>query len=485
MIVCLYFLVALVASVLGYFFIDEKMNIYYMASCSWAMAIGAVGFVGYMRFKSRDFSYLSASSLFVLGFGLVHFFYGAILLIEEEIQYLSFLWRYPKSANYTILIGVVAFSLFIFGYLSLTLKKARVIPTRIASVSEANLSRLLLIAPIVSIVNFAMFLAVVGPTYLSGAYAGSSNWRGGGTYYFLFFEIFFYLTLTLEVYKIRLRAKGREWGVLKYAFSFNIVTLALLFFYIVFNAYIGDRGPILTTLFIVVGGYDFFIKRFKLITVLAALLFGMFTMSFIADYRTRDASMTFEQRMDKGLFRMGDRKWYAAPGELGGSVRILNTAIVYAESDGLWWGKFQTVYILGLVPMAKSFVAYTLRLPFGMTSSFYFTQIINGVGSAVGAGTTIVADIYMDWGVTGVVVLFFVLGRFMAWIESNVAHSTSLYLNCLYLLVLSNALYWGRSALLAEINTWAWSLLILWASHRFLLGHRFIMERRAKRSFLG
>lgn len=483
MFLSLYFVVILLVSVLGYFFCGEQINVWYMSACAVANGIGAIAFCCVMRLRRDSWSYLSASSLFVLGFWLVHFFYAALVPFVEEIENSAFLWRFPDLANYTILVGTVAFCFFIFGYLSFMSKAPRQVPGRIASVSQTNLSRMLLVAPVISIVNFGLFLSVVGSEYLSGAYAGSSNWGAGATYFFLFFEIFFYLTLALEVYKIRLRRQ--ELGVLQYAFSFNIVTLTLLFFYIVFNVYIGDRGPILTTLFIVVGGYDFFIKKFKLITVVVALIIGISAMSFISNYRTRDATMSVTERLEEAKYKLDDKKWYAAPGELGSSVRCLNTGIALAESEGFWWGKFQAVHVLGLIPMAKRVVIYTFNIPFGMTSSTYLTWNINGVRSSVGTGSTIVADVYLDWGLTGVIIMFFILGRFLAWIESNVANSQSLYLNCLYLLVLANALYWGRAVYLNSINRWVWSLLILWAAHRFLLGNRFVQEQRPKRSFLG
>jgi hypothetical protein len=481
----IYLVSILLASVLGYFYVGETMNIYYMSACSVATGVGAIAFCAVMRARHEKWSYFSASSLFVLGFWAVHFFFAAIISFEEEVQNNAFLWRFPDLANYTILVGTIAFCFFLLGYLLFMAKPPRVQPERIASISQSDLSRLLLIAPVVSIVNFSLFLLVVGPAYLSGAYAGSSNWGTGATYLFLFFEIFFYLTLALEVYKIRIRSKGKPMGVLQYVFSFNIVTLALLFFYLVFNVYIGDRGPILTTLFICIAGYDFFIKRFKLITVLVAVALGVMAMAFISNYRTRDASKTITERVEQAGRKAANSEWYSAPGELGSSVRVLNTGIALAESDGLWWGKFQAVNILGLIPMAKSFVIRVLHLNFGMTSSTYLTWNINGIQSSVGTGSTIVADVYLDWGVTGVIIVFFILGRFMAWLELNVAHSHSLYLNCLYLLVLSNALYWGRATLLINLNRWVWSLLILWAAHRFWLGRRYNQERRPKRSFLG
>lgn len=483
MFLSLYFVAILLASVLGYFFCSEQMNVWYMSACAVANGIGAIAFCCVMRTGRDRWSYLSASGLFVLGFWMVHFFYAAIIPFEEEIENAAFLWPFPSLANYTILVGTIAFCCFIFGYLSFLSKAPRQVPERIASVSQTNLSRMLLVAPVISIVNFGLFLSVVGSEYLSGAYAGSSNWGPGATYFFLFFEIFFYLTLALEVYKIRLRQQ--DLGLLQDSFSFNIVTSALLFLYLAFNVYIGDRGPILNTLFIVVGGYDFFIKKFKFITVIVALVIGISAMSFISNYRTRDATMSVAERLEQAKYKLDDKKWYAAPGELGSSVRTLNSGIALAESDGFWWGKFQAVHVVGLIPMAKSVVNYTVNIPFGMTSSNYLTWNINGVGSSVGTGTTIVADVYLDWGVAGVVIMLFILGRFLAWIESNVAHSQSLYLNCLYLLVLSNSLYWGRATYLNSINRWVWSLLILWAAHRFLLGDRFVQKRRPKRSFLG
>jgi hypothetical protein len=478
-----YFVAILLGSVFGYFFCGEQMNVWYMFACAFATGIGAISFCAVMIRRRDRWSYLSASGLFVLGFWIVHFFYAAIIPFEEEVENAAFLWGFPDLANYTILVGTIAFCCFMFGYLSFRSKAPRQVFEQISTVSQENLSRMLLVVPFISIVNFCLFLGVVGPAYLSGAYAGSSNWGSGATYFFLFFEIFFYLTLVLEVYKIRLRRQ--ELGVFQYALSFNVVTLAFFFLYIVFNVYIGDRGPILTTLFIVVGGYDFFIKKFKLITVILAIVIGISAMSFISNYRTRDATMPVAERLEQAKSKLDDKRWYAAPGELGSSVRTLNTGIALAESDGFWWGKFQAVHVLGLIPMAKSVVISNLNIPFGLTSSTYLTWKINGVGSSVGTGTTIVSDVYLDWGVTGIIIMFFILGRFLAWIESNVANSQSMYLNCLYLLVLANALYWGRATYLNSINHWVWSLLILWAAHRFLLGHRFIQERRSKRSFLG
>lgn len=480
-----YLVSILLASTLGYYFLGEGMNVYFMFGCALATGTAAIAFFAVMRNRSEKWSYLSASSLFVLGFWIVHFFFAAIIPFEEDVQHNPFLWRFPDLANFTLFVGTIAFCFFLLGYLLFVAKPARLQSVNIAAVSPAMLSRLLLMAPVVSIVNFTLFLSVVGPAYLSGAYAGSSNWGTGATYFFLFFEIFFYLTLALEVYKIRIRSKGKPMGPLKYAFSFNLVTLALLFLYLVFNAYIGDRGPILTTLFLCVGGYDFFIKRFKLITVLVALGLGVMAMAFISNYRTRDAGMTLTERIEEAGYKSASKNWYSAPGELGSSVRVLNTGIALAESDGYWWGKFQAVNILGLVPMAKSFVIYKLRLNFGMTSSTYLTWNINGFRSAVGTGTTIVTDVYLDWGLPGVIIMFFILGRFIAWIELNVANSHSLYYNCLYLLILSSSLYWGRAVFLNNINVWVWSLLILWLAHRFVFGNRFVQQSRLKRSFLG
>lgn len=477
----IYIIFVLLASILGYLFVGEGMNLWYMSLCSMTMGGASILFCQMMHRKFPHWGYLSASSLFCLGFWIVHFFYASLLIVYEDVQFMSGLWPYTDIANYTTLVSVLAFVGFYLGYLSFAQQAPRRSVRSATVPSRHSLSKLLLVAPLVSIGSFACFIAVVGPTYLSGGYAGSGNWGSGASYFFQFFELFFYLTLILEVYKIKLQKK--ELGVIAYALSFNWLTLAFLFAFVVFNLYIGDRGPVLTAAFILVGGYDFFIKRFRLVTVVFALVFGIVVMSYISNYRTRDAGASLEERVEDAKYKLQEKRWYHAPGELGSNVRTANVGIAMAHSDGYWYGKFQGVHILGVIPFAKGVVLYTFRIPFGMTSGVYLTMAING-SRGVGVGTTPVADVYLDFGLWGILLMFPFLGRFIAWLELNAFSTDSVYHIVVYLWVLSEALYWPRAVFLHNLNEWLWALFILWLVEKFFLRSRRVNESVMSRRFM-
>lgn len=476
-----FIIAVLLGSALGYFYVGEGMNLWYMSLCSIAMGGVSCFFAARMHRKHQRWGYLSGSALFVLGFWIVHFFYAALLVFYEDIQHQPGLWPFPDIGNYSILVATIAFSLFFLGYLSLAEKRPQKKVTKVLIPSRESLSRLLFVAPVISVINFGLFIFIVGPTYLSGAYAGSGNWGAGATYFFLFFELFFYLTLILEVYKIRLM--GGQSGVLQYALSFNWLTLLFLGCFIIFNVYIGDRGPVITATCILVGGYDVFIKRFKLITVLAVLLFGVVTMSYISNYRTRDAGASLQERIEDAKYKLEEKKWYHAPGELGTNVRTLNAGIAFSQSDGHWYGKFQGVHILGVIPFAKGVVAYTLKIPFGWTSSSYMTVMINGK-RGVGVGTTPVADVYLDFGLWGIVILFPLLGRLFAWVECRAFFSQGVYSFVIYMWLLSEALYWPRAVFLHNMNEVVWVLGLLWLANKFFLRGRYTNESTLVRPFI-
>ena len=478
----LYLIFVLLASILGYFYVGEGMNLWYMSLCAFAMCGASILFCVTMRHEQKAWGFFSASSLFSLGFWIVHFFYASLLVVYEDIQHERGLWLFPDLGNYSMLVAVIAFSLFYVGYLSLGKTQPRMVMRSITVPSQRSLSKMLLFTPLLSMVNFAMFIAVVGPTYLSGAYAGSANWDTGATYYFQFFELFYYLTLILEVYKIRLIK--RHLNVFQYVLSFNWLTLGFLVVFTLFNLYIGDRGPVIAAICILVGGYDLFIKRFNFILVVCALVVGIMSMSYISNYRTRDAGASFEERVEDAKYKLAEKHWYHAPGELGSNVRTLAAGIAFAESEGHWKGKFQGVHILGMVPFAKRVVLYVFRIPFGLTSSGYLTIMING-GRGVGVGTTPVADVYLDFGIFGVIVMFPVLGRFMAWLELNVFSSESVYIFVVYLWLQSNALYWPRAVFLHNINEIVWALFILWLVQKSLLRSHEKKEMVLARPFLG
>ena len=157
----IYIIFVLLASILGYLFVGEGMNLWYMSLCSMTMGGASILFCQMMHRKFPHWGYLSASSLFCLGFWIVHFFYASLLIVYEDVQFMSGLWPYTDIANYTTLVSVLAFVGFYLGYLSFAQQAPRRSVRSATVPSRHSLSKLLLVAPLVSIGSFACFIAVV------------------------------------------------------------------------------------------------------------------------------------------------------------------------------------------------------------------------------------------------------------------------------------------------------------------------------------
>ena len=96
------------------------------------------------------------------------------------------------------------------------------------------------------------------------------------------------------------------------------------------------------------------------------------------------------------------------------------------------------------------------------------TAVIIGPYSRIGVGTTIIADIYLDFGLFGCVILMGFLGGGFAWIENRGFYTKSLYSHTLFMMCASFAFYWPRSSYITNIKEITWTLLLIFVMHRAL-----------------
>jgi len=417
------------------------------------------------------------SSLFLISFAIVFFQYPLLAPFYYEIRYNSLLWMREEFVNWTTMISAGSIHLFMAGYIG-GFYKFTTGPklVKVASASRQKIRVLLFIFPIVAISCFGLFLATVGESYLGGAYGGSANWGGGASYFFRLFEVFFYLTIALEVYKIKLI--NPRASLTQYILSFNIHTGAFIAFFLLFHIYTGDRGPIISTVLILVGGYDFYFKRLPYFISLAAVVAAAFSLSFISAYRTKDTSLTLEERIQTGKREQKDKKFYEITGDLAASVRIMNYAVMMTdEPSDFYWGWVQAGRVATMVPFAAGILnrAVPLRVngaPLGTTSSSIFTYAVLGPNSNIGVGSSILADLYIDFWIFGCFIGMLLFGYFIAWTEVRGSISVGVFQVVFYLLVVSGAVYWARSFIGVNFQQWFLAMIVLYVIHKYFLGNR-------------
>jgi hypothetical protein len=466
----------------SYFLFGRGFNEWYVFVLSLVSVLNMLIFDFVARAGFRRRGLFCASTLFLISYSIVFFQFPLLAPFYEEIRFNQLLWMRDEFVNWTTMVSAGSIHLFMAGYIwGLTNERRKARPAPIAVASRDKLRVLLYSLPLASFGCFAAFMALVGRSYLSGAYGGSANWGAGATYLFRLFEVLFYLTIALEIYKIKQRKPNI--GVIEYIFSFNMHTLAFIGFFFLFHLFTGDRGPVITLLLMLVGGYDLLFKRLPIFISIVAIVAGVFTLSFISAYRTKDASMTMEERIEKGKQKTKDKKFYEVTGDLAASVRIMNYAVMLTpEFSDYYFGWIQAGRVATSVPLAakvfrKAIPIQVHQTPLGSTSSSIFTYHVLGPDSTIGVGSSILADLYIDFGIVGCFAGMALFGYFIAWSEFKASSTFALFPVVFYLMVVSTSIYWPRSFIGISFQQWVLTFGILYLIHKYFLGNYRVMLR--------
>jgi hypothetical protein len=455
----------------SYFIFGNGFDDKYISVLSGISMLNMLFFDFIVRKRLPSKGLFSCSTLFMISYAIVFFQFTFLVPFYPEIAENDLYWGYGDQVNWVTMIASCSIHLFMMGYIEVLCRRAGRFRKQLVAVANCDkLRKLLYFLPAVSIFIFGIFLAMAGRGYLSGAYGGSANWGGGASHFYKLFEVFFYLTVALEIYKIRLLNPNA--GTVGYITSFNVHTLGFIGFFVLFNLYVGDRGPVISTILILVGGYDFLFRRLPYLISIACIVFGVIVMSFLSEYRSKDASLSIQEKVDKGKRKSEDKKFYEYTEDLAASVRIMNYAVmVTPEPSSYYYGWVQLGRFTGVVPMLSGvFRTLPIRVhntPLGASSSSIFTYHVLGPNSQIGVGSSIVADLYIDFGVFGSFAGMFLFGCFIAWVEVRATNSIGLFRVVFYLLVVINALYWPRSFIGIAYQQWFLSLVSLYFIYKY------------------
>lgn len=473
----IYFLLLSPVLFLSYYIFGGGFDEWYVFTLSVVSVVNMVVFDVISRRLLPAKGYLSCSSLFLLSFAIVFFQFPLLAPFYDDIRYSKLLWAREEFVNWATMLSAVSIHLFFAGYLWRMLKYGPEKPVRVAVIQPYHLRKMLFIFPIISIACFALFIALVGPSYLRGAYAGSANWGGGSTHIFRLFQVLFYLTLAIDIYKIKITKPTV--GLIEYFFSFNLLSISFAGAFILFNLYTGDRGPILATVLILAGGYDFFFKRINLLVAIAAVASGILVLAFVSDYRSKDAAASMEQKIDDGKRKGKEKKFYEYTGDLASSVRIMNYAVMITPNfSDHYFGWIQAGRVTTTVPFAAGFFRKAVPIqvhqtPLGSTSSSVFTYHVLGPDSTIGVGSSILADLYLDFGAPGCIFGMLFFGYFIGWVELRAQTHSGMYQVVFYILVVSTSIYWPRAFIGINFQSWFLSMFVLFVAQRYYLGTGF------------
>tara|TARA_R110002033_G_scaffold143959_1_gene182055 strand:+ start:5618 stop:7003 length:1386 start_codon:yes stop_codon:yes gene_type:complete len=385
---------------------------------------------------------------FLLGFTIVHFQWLIMYRFSNLIpKNLTRIWIDDDYLNYGTWLSVIGGVSFLLGYWSLNKIKKNTKP-----LLNFNYTKLLYF----TIALFALFLLSVGSGFFSGArYIKGESYTPGGLSSYI--KILFSISLTLlTVFVVLNNKNSHKKSFLRWMMALNKSYLILVLVYVITFLAAGDRGgpiSLILTLFILIGS---FVRPFKLKELVLAIVVGASLMTIISLGRGVDSNNNI---LESGYENLELNSGYDFTLELANSVRTLYTSVSQVPMNhDFFYGQLWSGNVLSVVPFAQTVYVQMLGVDNEyLGSAEYITFLTFGKNPRSGEGTSLIADIYLNFGPVGVVLLMFVLGFILKKLNLNLLVSNDLRWIIVAAIFGGVSFYLGRSTFFVMLRPVIWS----------------------------
>jgi hypothetical protein len=244
---------------------------------------------------------------------------------------------------------------------------------------------------------------------------------------------------------------------------FGFLPHSCLLVYVLLTLNLGDRGPVIIVLAsyfsasIILTKKNVTWSRLIILIIISASIASLIGMA-----RGMVGDNMYEKL--KVIETRPDETCLPITSELAYSQITVNYAIENVpEKYDYFKGKFQIRQILATIPFSSRVTKYFLDQDWKLRSSaFFITYLIQGNEYTYGNGTSLIADLYMSFGILGVISLLFILGLIIRKNEINIFRSTNSSLPhiLLYICFSGYAVAECRSSLLSPLNFIAFSFIL-------------------------
>lgn len=235
------------------------------------------------------------------------------------------------------------------------------------------------------------------------------------------------------------------------------IHIAILLYVILFLL-IGSRTlPLRIALFILLL-YSIYVKPIQKLFILT-IMFGGVLLLYIV-----------------GMVRMGEEVSLTNIWDVGFDLIINNRNLYvlmdYANTHGYTWGESMLMSFLSIIPFGQStYLKLTGSSLSDISSGNLVTDLHYGKRYAgeeiTGFGTNIFGDIYLAFGLIGVIVLMFLLGRFLRTLYQRASEGNRISV-LIYALLFVDVVYSTRSTYWCFLRTIVWTYSIFYLYNRII-----------------
>lgn len=403
-------------------------------------------------FKNKE--YISFNVLFLFSMFWVSFAYPVFIHGTAA----AWLGVISEHINWDVLSKVTALSLVFISFYTLGYSNSKHI---VSSVSRYDSNRLLYTSKICLTLTFVI-LILAGIIFLNKV-----GWNAAGIDISQFLYDFFYIFIILCVLfssKNNISEKSNLKAFIKNNLLVSFATVIFLLFYLL----VGDRGPAIRVVLILFMLFYRYNPRVKLSRIIIIACAGIALMFFIR--QTREYSETslvnngVSAISNSDVFEFGEEGAVYMFADLFGIERELCIGYDYVSKHGVT----HTEKILIIPLYAIPFLPTIILSIFGLETDDYSTgYILNDYFAEYNPkfGTHIVIDLYMCFGLIGVVFFAFVLGVFTSTVYRK--RMKSIYWTTVYIILFSFAIYLPRDSMFSLVRPLSLTFITV-----YILTHR-------------
>ncbi len=401
--------------------------------------------------------YLRPFFILLLGMTIVNF------QVIIDTLYGSFrteliIWRLERYLGQCLYLGIIAQTSLTIGFVYNNRSKN----IKIQEKNKVNHSILNLPKYIwggILILLFALFILTID---VQAFLIGDSSVNDGsfdrevGTmalYSELILNAFFVIIISSTTYVF---SKSEDKSLKRFVMSFPALFWVVFIVYLFLRLLSGDRGPVMYNMVTLLFAYVYASKRiFSFIPLAVLLVIAAFGITIIGIARKKDSTIPFETKIVYAIeeFKKSDTQSYIPiTQELANSVKLTALGIRGIEQGTIerGYGRYNLMQWRSTVPFSSR-ILYTL-FPSFRQEKFTTSEVltVEGLGKqyTYGLGNTAIAEIYIDFGILGIPVLFFLFGYIYRKVDDVIVlkKNVSPYLLTFALYMSSHAIYIGRSS---------------------------------------
>lgn len=416
-------------------------------------------------YKYKRKNLISFELFFFIIFFLANFLYPIFFYNNVPIKMFSAIEDYiiVKSVS----ISLLGFLFYIIGAILFT-NKGKVIDYSItdSSIKHYNFESIIKLSNIITSLFIALYILFDGIQIINRYTQQVELHDIEGASLIFYVRNLLIISIMLEFLRLKQNNIASLSLLVKYI---NKHLLLNIFIFVLLFILAGYRAEFVPILLVLLFSYSIFIRKIKTKYVFLCIFLGFFFLSTLKNLRSTGDFLGNLFDWD----HITSFNFYELSRDFFGANATLYNLVEFTDAHGPTKGTNIIFPFLSIIPFLQGLIVYLFDINVSnfeyWTSSVVATTNILGPTPYTGLGTNVIGDIYYTFGLGGVIVIMFLFGSCISYLNNKLFSSKNIniYLLLIYLIILSNSIFLSRVEFFFIFRSLGFSVIILYLMSLF------------------